>query len=294
MKKITILSHIFIFLFVFIILFSVNFIITLSTVPFEYNVMPSVSNNSIVDTKVQKELTFKLYEPVDKIYYENESVKIEDNTFKVNVSKLTGYKTLTFTNSSNETVSYSYYFSDKKGKVDDYELIKGKELVTYVTTYRNIRIIYTSKEKSAAKKLVNHLKKLPDTLLNNLTTITMIPYETTGNIAGITKNNTITLYKFSKYSTSVQKNILYHEIAHTWATLLMQYKVIDYSYTNYATAVNADHNYVSSYSKSYIQEKNSYNEDFADSIAFFLINKKSFKKKYPNRYEYINTLIKFD
>ena len=53
-----------------------------------------------------------------------------------------------------------------------------------------------------------------------------------------------------------------------------------------------DNNYVSNYSKSYIEEKEKYNEDFAESISFYFINKRSFKKEYPHRNEYIEKLLK--
>ena len=70
-------------------------------------------------------------------------------------------------------------------------------------------------------------------MLENVNSITLIPYENTSNIAGSAKGNNITLYKFSKYATSTQKNILYHEIAHIWANDLIDNKVIDYSYSDY-------------------------------------------------------------
>lgn len=273
-------------------LFSMQVILALSSIPFAYNVLPQEANQSIIDTKTQKKLEFKLYEPVNAIYYNGKQVKIQNNSFQIDVSNLSGKNTLTFQDSENQTVSFSYYFSDKKGKVSDYELVKEKDLSTYITTYKNIKIIYSDKEKTSATRLISYLKKLPSKLLKNIDTITMIPYETTSNIAGVTKESSIILYKFSQYSSTTQKNILYHEVAHTWANALIQNKIIDYSYTDYAEFVKADKNFVSTYAKEIIEQTERYNEDFAESISFYFINQRSFKKKYPQRFQYIDSLIR--
>ena len=294
MKKLFKNLFLYILIFTFIGLFFAESHLASSNVPFKYNIIPLEANNSIIDTKHQKQIEFKLFESMDKIYYNGNQINIKDKTFSIDVSKLSGETTITFNDSNNQTVSFSYYFSDKKGKVDGHELVEGKKLTTYVTTYNDIKIIYSNKEKNAAKRLITYLKKLPNTILENVDTITLTPYETTSNIAGVTKENCITLYKFSKYSTSTQKNVIYHEIAHTWANKLIEQKVIDYSYTDYSEIVKNDNNYVSTYSKSYIEEKGKYNEDFADSVAFFFMNERSFKKKYPCTFEYINKLKEKD
>ena len=272
-------------------LFSYSIVFATTSIPFAYNILPTDSNLSIIDTKAQKKLTFKLYESGDKIFYNNTELKVENNSFQIDVSKLTGKKTLTIKNDANEESSFTYYFSDKNGKVSGYELVKDKKLTTYVTTYKNVKIIYTSKEAAASKRLVSYLKKLPDNLLENVKTITMIPYETTSNIAGATKEDKITLYKFSQYSPSTQKNIIYHEITHTWANYLMEKQVIDYSYTDYSVVTKNDKNFVSNYSKRHIKQKENYSEDFAESVAFYFISKNSFKKNYPNRFNYITDLM---
>lgn len=296
MKKIFIKLNLILFTF-FIISASTSTILASSDVPFEYNVLPTITKNSIIDTKAQKTLKFKLYENSEVIYYQEKVIELNaDNTFDIQINKLSGKQDIIFRNDNNETVSFTYYFSDKKGNVKDYELVDGQELNTIVTTYKDIQIIYSSKEKAGAKKLISYLKKLPNQILKNVEKITMIPYENESNIAGVTLDNSITLYKFSKYSTATQKNILYHEIAHTWATKLMQNKVLDYSYSDYKEIVLKDNNFVSTYSKAYIEGEKVYSEDFAESVSFFFINKRNFKKKYPNRYEYISTLtdIKFE
>lgn len=292
MKKLLKKIYLLISILILLCLFLMQVVLASSSIPFEYNILPEDTNQSIIDTKKQKKLTFKLYDSVDTIYYNDKEVKIQNNSFQIDCSKLSGKTTLTFKNKDNQSASFTYYFSDKKGKVDDYELVEGKSLSTYISTYKNVKIIYTTQEKNAAKRLISYLKKLPKNVLQNVNIISMIPYENTSNIAGVTKENSITLYKFSQYSATTQKNIIYHEIAHTWATYLMQKKVIDYSYTDYSTFVKADNNFVSNYSKEYIEEKGKYNEDFADSVAFYLMNQRSFKKKYPQRFVYINSLLK--
>lgn len=273
-------------------LVSTSMTLASSSIPFAYNILPQETNHSIIDTKIQKKLRFKLYEPIEQIFYNNKEIKIKDNCFEIDVSKLSGKTTLTFQNSEDELVSFVYYFSDKKGKVEDYELVMNKDLITYVSTFNNIKIIYSNKEKAAAKRLTSYLKKLPKKLLENINTITMIPYDNISNIAGVTKENAITLYKFSQYSSTTQKNIIYHEIAHTWANKLIEKQLLDYSYTEYSAFAKADNNFVSNYSKEHISNKESYSEDFAESVSFYFINKKSFKKKYFHRFTYIDNLLK--
>ena len=71
----------------------------------------------------------------------------------------------------------------------------------------------------------------------------------------------------------------------------MQNKVIDYSYSDYKLAVNKDTRFPSKYAKENVEAGN-YNEDFAESISFYLINEKTFSNKYPARTEYIKEIIK--
>ena len=291
MKRLFKNSYIYILLLVFVCLLSMQVAFASSSVPFQYNIIPMEKINSIIDTKAQDKLSFKLYEEIDVIYYNDNPVTIVDNSFSIDVTGLSGKSTLTFKDKDGQNVSFSYYFSDNSGKVGDYELVANKNLTAYVSTINGIKVIYSDKEVKTIKRLTSLLKKLPNTMLENVNSITLIPYENTSNIAGSAKGNNITLYKFSKYATSTQKNILYHEIAHIWANDLIDNKVIDYSYSDYSKAVIEDNNYVSNYSKSYIIEKNKYSEDFADSVAFFFISERSFKNKYPHRFGYISELL---
>ena len=65
----------------------------------------------------------------------------------------------------------------------------------------------------------------------------------------------------------------------------------DYSYSDYKLAVNKDTRFPSKYAKENVEAGN-YNEDFAESISFYLINEKTFSNKYPARTEYIKEIIK--
>ena len=138
--------------------------------------------------------------------------------------------------------------------------------------------------------IVNLLKEIPDKMKNGINQIILYQNDN-GNIAGVTNDGIIELFDFSKYSKLTQKNILYHEVAHTWGRYLMNNKVLDYHYTEYQEYVRLDNNYISNYSKEYIIEKNNYSEDFADSVAQYLINKEKFILKYPNRAKYIIQLL---
>ena len=283
-----------------IILFALclGFIISLSSLayaletPFEYNIIPQTKNNSVIDTNYNKFLTFNLFEYQNDIYYNGTLVDISNNSFTINVSTLLGKQDIVFKNSKNETSKFTYYFSNKHGKLLNYELVAGKNLNVFVKTYNDIQIIYTDKERNTLKTLEKYIDAMPDKMKCDLKSIKMIPYSNTSNIAGSTKNGIITLYNFSKYDATTQKNIIFHETAHTWANKLMDKKVLDYDYTKFNEFVNKDNNFVSKYSKNFADSNNGrLSEDFADSVAFYLINSKSFKTKYPNRAEYIENLF---
>lgn len=134
--------------------------------------------------------------------------------------------------------------------------------------------------------VISLLKEIPPKIVDCVDKIVLYDNEKEKNVAGISKDRNIELYKFSSYCVAMQKHILYHEFAHIWGNKLMQYKVLDYHYTDYAEAVRKDNNYILSYSKKYIIEKNNYSEDFADSVAKYLISNKKLSEKYSNRQEY--------
>ena len=151
-------------------------------------------------------------------------------------------------------------------------------------------IIYTKKEKDSLGDLMRYLDNLPENILENVDTIKMIPYENSSNIAGVTKENMITLYKFSKYPEHTQKNIIIHEIAHTWANKLIAEERIDYLFTDYTNTITLDKNVVSHYARRSTEKTGRTSEDFAESVAFYFINP-AFSKIYPNRFAYIQSLL---
>ena len=258
--------------------------------PFEYNIIPETKNNSAIDTTHTKELSFRLFEHMDKVFYNNKLVDIKDDLFTIDVEDLKGELFLEFRNDKNEVSRFKYFFSDEDGKLENYKLVEESNIAVYIKTHKNIQILYTKKEESAMNKLINYIDMLPEKVLSNLKVIKMIPFDNTSNIAGVTKDSTITLYKFSKYAIQTQKNIIFHEIGHTFANKLMEEKIIDYSYTNYEKAVKEDASYVSSYSKRFTKENGRLSEDFADSFAFYFISS-NFENKYPNRASYLKSIL---
>lgn len=259
-------------------------------VPFEYNILPVTKENSVIDSKVTSKLGFNLFENMGTFYYLGKPVTVKDNYFEIDITDLSGECILHFYNGRGEFRNVRYYITNKDGKLFNYELIKGYFFDINVETYRGIQIIYTNREKTIIDTMKKYLSELPDNLIQNVATIKMIPLENTKNIAGVTKENQITLYKFSKYDSRTQKNVLFHEIGHTFASRLMSKQIIDYSYTDYTQAAMKDKQSVSHYAKKFTEENNRYSEDFADSIAFYFISS-NFNTKYPHRYEYINKII---
>ena len=62
-------------------------------------------------------------------------------------------------------------------------------------------------------------------------------------------------------------------------------------YSNSKVVAKEDKNFVSTCSKEFIELKERYSEDFAESVSFYFINKKSFEIKYPARADYIKRLL---
>lgn len=240
--------------------------------------------NSVIDTKAQKKLNFKLFANQNEtIYMNGQEIVVVDNRFDVDVANLEGKQEIKFTNNLNEEATFTYYFADKNGLVKDYMLENKK---TYVTTVDNVKIIYTSKDAKKIKIVKDVVTKMPAATKTNLTEITLLPVEHTSGAAGITVYDKITLYNLSSYTNSQIKNIVSHEIAHTWAYDLMKEKVLDYTYTDFNKAAQEDGNYVTKYSKT------SASEDFAESVSFYFMDAEDFEKNHPSRAEYIEGLLR--
>ena len=258
-----------------------------------YNVMPDFQNGQAIDSTHTNQIGFSLFESGETLYYNGKLLEIKENRFFIDTKGLSGENKFEISNDNNEKVSYTYYFSNDDGYLNGYKIeeLKNKNYKTYIKTIKNISIIYTEKDKKSISKIEKIILSLDEEFISNVKEIKMIPAKHSSGAAGITKYDKITLYNISGYSASTIKNIVIHEIAHTWASLLMQNKVIDYSYSDYKLAVNKDTKFPSKYAKENVKAGN-YSEDFAESISFYLINEKSFAKKYPARAEYIKEIIK--
>mgnify|MGYP002626971319 CR=1 FL=1 len=295
MKKFFNTSRIIIF-YMFMILFSMSIVLASNSVSyapsisFEYNILATVSEGTTIDTTSQSKLKFNLFESIDEIYYNGHLVNINNNSFEIDITGLHGKTTFTFTNKDNESVSFTYYLSNIDGLLEDYEILKDFHVNSYITTYHGIKIIYTNQEKESVDILTKIVDQLPQNLLENVDTIKMIPFKNHSRIAGVTKNNTITLYLFSDYSEKTKQNILIHEIAHTWANKLISEGTSDYTFSEYQKVIELDKNQVSRYAKRSTEKNGRPSEDFAESVAFYFINP-VFSKLYPNRTRYIQELL---
>lgn len=258
-----------------------------------YNVMPDFPNGQAIDSTHTNQIGFSLFESGEVLFYNGKQLEIKGNRFYVDTKDLSGENKFDFTNLHNEKVSYTYYFSNKDGYLENYKIdeLKNKNYKTYIKTIKNINVIYTEKDSKSIAKIEKIISNLDENIIKNVSEIKLIPLNHSSGAAGITKNNKITLYNISSYSTQTIKNIVIHEIAHTWASSLMQKKIIDYSYSDYKLVVEKDAKFPSKYAKENVEIGN-YNEDFAESVSFYLINEKSFTKKYPARANYIKQIIK--
>ena len=256
-------------------------------------ITPELKTESIIDTKATQNLNFKILDSSKEIYLNNNKITSNNNTFSLDISNLSGVQNFKFSDENGSNIQFTYYLSTQDGKLDGYEMVKGKDLTSYVYTYNNIKIIYTDKEKNLLNDLCNLINDLPKEMLQNISQIQLVPYKNTSNIAGTTKEDRIILYKFGNYDLKTQKNIIYHEITHTFANKLMKDNIIDENYTEYRKVVSKDKNYVTKYSKDFALNNNGkLSEDFAEGFAFYFIDKESFKEAFPNRYIYINSLLK--
>ena len=249
-----------------------------------YNIIPDDDSkkNSVIDSRVQKKLGFKLYKTQGTIYFNSKEVAITNGRFEIDITGMVGKQDLKFTNNENEEATFTYYISDEKGLIKDF-MLENKQ--AYIKTLDDTKIIYTSKDANKINYISNLITKMPTKTKANLKEITLLPVNHPSKAAGITDYNKVKLYNLSTYTDKEIQRIVTHEVAHTWAHELRKNKIIDYSYTNFGKAVKADNNFVTDYSK------NSLSEDFADSIALYLADTNSFTKSFPERANYISSLI---
>ena len=260
------------------------------TVPFFYNVLPEFDSNSIIDSK-NDVISFDLWEDEEKVFVNGEEVQILDNHFVIDTYGLSGKQEFVITNDKNEEVIYTYYISDEDGFVEDYEDEEIGNKDVYVTTYESVKFIYTEKDARSVEKVFDLLDNMPTQMKENLKEIKMVPSKTRGNVAGVTKYDSITFYSLSSYRSETFENIVYHEVAHTWAYELIRTKVLDFNYSEYSDLAREDDNYVSNYSRKAIVRNDDYSEDFAESVAFYMIDSEDFEINHPARAEFISSII---
>ena len=203
------------------------------TVPFFYNVLPEFDSNSIIDSK-NDVISFDLWEDEEKVFVNGEEVQILDNHFVIDTHGLSGKQEFVITNEKNEEVIYTYYISDENGFVADYEDEEIGNKDVYVTTYESVKFIYTEKDARSVEKVFDLLDNMPTQMKENLKEIKMVPSKTRGNVAGITKYDSITFYGLSSYRSETFENIVYHEVAHTWSYELISNTVLDFNYSEYS------------------------------------------------------------
>jgi len=283
MKKIKII----IFLFLFLMTTKAN----AEDLELKYNLKPVIDNNSIIDGSIQSELDFFLYED-EKVFLNGNMVNIKDKFFSVDISKLEGTVKFEFTNDNNEVVVFEFYIYRGKG-LTNHSIKELQGYTIFVDTIGEIQVIYTTEDMRDKSLIIESLQELPEQFKVGTERIILVPYEhpENQNIAGIAYMREAKLYNLYRLSEKNKKVVLYHELAHLWANKLIEYKLLDYSYTNYEEFAKKDFYYVSDYTKRYIIEKQTYSEDFAESIAQYIYNSKLFKKKYPNRSRYIEMLF---
>lgn len=275
--------------------FFANFVYAGENVPFSYNVLPEIKNEYAIDSNHADHIEFTLFENENAIYVNDDLLEVEDNRFSISIDGLTGKQSFILSNDKGEEVTYTYFISDEKGYLDGFALeeLSNKNYKTYVKTIKGITLIYTSKDLKTVEKVEKIINELPNELLVNVEELKFLPTTHKSKAAGITKYNKITFYNLSSFSTSTLKNVVIHEIAHTWAHDLTKNKIIDFSYTDYKSVVNSEKNFPSKYAKLNVQEGN-YSEDFAESVSFFFINEKNFTKKFPARSSYIKEILEFE
>lgn len=148
---------------------------------------------------------------------------------------------------------------------------------------------YTEEYKEAFEIVLSMLQELPEEVKIG---VAEIHFEGKNeNIAGRTSGTTITLFDFMAYDTNIQKYILFHEVGHAYSNVLWSKGILDLDYTKYSEYAKKDKNYISSYSKGKIKENANYSEDFADAFSKYFSDNKNFKRKYKNRYEYLEKLM---
>lgn len=172
-------------------------------------------------------------------------------------------------------------------KESSIQQIENVELGTFFMLKNDTKFIYREKDKKSLNLVLKYWEDLPIKVKQGVKEIHF--EDKKGEVAGVTKGTSITLYDFSAYNISTQRHILYHEIGHTFANELGRLNKLDFD--KYIEVAKKDKSYLSNYSKKKIKENNNYSEDFADAFSMYFRENDVLKRKHKNRYEYLNNLI---
>lgn len=165
--------------------------------------------------------------------------------------------------------------------------VENVELGTFFMLKNGTKFIYGETDKETLNLVLKYLEDLPLEVKQGIKEICL--EDKKGEIAGVTKGTSITLYNFLAYDILTQRHILYHEIGHTFANEMSRLNKLDFD--KYIEVAKKDKNYLSNYSKSKIKENNNYSEDFADAFSMYFRDNDGLKRKYKNRYEFLDNLI---
>lgn len=165
--------------------------------------------------------------------------------------------------------------------------VENVELGTFFMLKNGTKFIYRETDKETLNLVLKYLEDLPLEVKQGIKEVYF--EDKKGEIAGVTKGTSITLYDFFAYDTLTQRHILYHEIGHTFANEMSRLNKLDFD--RYIEVVNKDKNYLSNYSKNKINENNNYSEDFIDAFSMYFRDNDVLKRKYKNRYEFLDNLI---
>ena len=165
-------------------------------------------------------------------------------------------------------------------KESSIQQIENVELGTFFMLKNDTKFIYREKDKKSLNLVLKYWEDLPIKVKQGVKEIHF--EDKKGEVAGVTKGTSITLYDFSAYNISTQRHILYHEIGHTFANELGRLNKLDFD--KYIEVAKKDKSYLSNYSKKKIKENNNYSEDFADAFSMYFRENDVLKRKHKNRY----------
>ena len=192
----------------FSILFSLFLYTTVSfaddRVALMYNIIPDddSKNNSIVDSRIQKKLGFKLFRAQGAVYCNSQEISIIDERFEIDLNGLTGKQELKFTNDQNEEAIFTYYVADENGLVKDYMLENEQ---AYVKTVENAKVVYKEKHIGTGNgKGAKRIDPVTDVEMDENSYMEM----DTVQIGGVTSSNRLTSAKLGKGAKLVIKERL--------------------------------------------------------------------------------------